>query len=1424
MFHNRPQLPILFQLWAKQALALVMLLLALGSALPGQAEDDSPQPANKVAAEKENPAAAPAEKPSEEKAAEKKKIPKAESEKPAEETKPTESPAPAPIITNRDKIALDEEGRLQFNYVGQPWLQVLQDFADASGNSLDWQELPEGDLNLTTQRKYTLLEARDLLNRHLLARGFTMLASGEVLSVMKVDALDPSLIPRAAADTLEDYAPYDFMRVTFDLPMTIDPTKAVEDVKILLSPNAKATPLLASRRLLVIDAVTNLRDVYRLLHAERSKEQEKGQPREFSLKYRRAEYVAEQVLVVLGLDPNVIKTPDELKLETQRIQMQMKLIEKGKDVSKMIKKGGPKVHVAVNRRRNSILVNAPPELMAIVVRTVARLDMPDEKGDEREEAMSLKQYQLITANPNGIIRALEDIVRLDPRSRLQGDSKAKTLLATASKADHAKILQIIEKLDAAAPPSIEVDQLGEHPPQDFFRVRFQLPLSANVLAIAIQIRGLTTPLGMVQPINSSKQIIVTDTAASLINIRDVLKAESEALEVQNKVQEFPLAHRRATEMVGQVLTMLGLNPATMSPPKLRLELRNMNLFITANQQRNSLVVSANDDKIELVRRILEQLDVPEAGEVETVGDQQTLVPYKIVAGDMVAAIKVLKEIGNLQPRTRLQSDLRSKTLYAYANKADHQKIRQFVDEMNPQLVRRVEPDHLEDFPSHDTVRVRFQLPLSTQIGVVAKQIRGVLGLGARVQALASSKQLVVVDTVANLIEVRDLLYAERIAAKSLEMPMVFPLKHRRATYVADQVMILLGLDPSARKTSTEMQFEAQRMQMMMQQASTQGRDISKLGKPTVFIAVNRRQNSLLINAPPEKIPLIERTIEQIDRPVEEGSPIASGSLTMEKYQTITAAAGSVIGALEELGNLDPKTQLQGDATGKVIYAYASQTDHATIKRMISKLDGTGRKPEVRWLPSSLPADQVAGSIMALIVPPKKKEKNDTPWWYYRSNDKSKNKDERNDGFRILPDIEHNRLLLWATEAELEEVDNLIDKLSENLESAAGVPRKVRRLESRDPETIRKLLEQLQSTWPGKNPLEIQPLPAKKKPEAEENRVQEPEDKLTKANNSRQFWLAQVIEEGEQPTAPPIKIAVNEYGEILLASEDTEALDQLEELVEQISPIQTEFHTFSLRYIDVLDVVYNLEAYFAGELAEEKGESILDWFGRSRDTKAKPKPMTLGKRPPLRFIDDHRTNTLIVANANARQLHIIREQIAIYDRPPNPDLFYKRRTEAIKIKHSRAADIAGSLKEVFRDLLSSRDKTFRTKEGKQSGIVSRESSYIFGDARRTVKGSEGPVLVNFKGALSIGIDEISNSVIISAREEVLDTIKETITMLDQAAKPKTIIRIHAANGVLDAADLQQLIANALSNPWTGGKPGKSSAGKRTRKPTARRVGR
>ncbi len=777
-----------------------------------------------------------------------------------------------------------------------------------------------------------------------------------------------------------------------------------------------------------------------------------------------------------------------------------------------------------------------------------------------------------------------------------------------------------------------------------------------------------------------------------------------------------------------------------------------------------------------------------------------------------------------------------------------------ISKLDPSLIPRAEADDLEDYAPHDFFKVTFSLPHSMEPAKAAEDVKILLSPNAKVTPLLASKRLLVIDAVANLRDVRNLLYAEQMVVDQIIKPYERRLKHRRADFVADQIMVVLGLDPAARKTPQELQIEQQKMQMMtkMQQ---KGKDVSKLLQkdgPKVFIAVNLRQNSILVNAPPDLMPTIVRTIDLFDRPDGAGEAISSGPLSMKTYKTVTASPVEVIKSLQEIGSLDPMTQLRSDLSSKSIYAYATTADHAKIDSMIDKLDGTGRRAEVIWL-RRLAADQVAGTIVALLVGEEKKEEPRQSFWSYRrSNDEKKEV-----GFKAIADVESNRLLLWANDAELEEVNKLLVQLGEIPSDESRNPNTVRVIPSHDPETTAGLLRQLEQTWSGKNRLQIHTPPAgtqDKKPEQKEKTPVKPvakEDTLTQHRVQRlelpasRLGLAQFAgyetasdEKKSRPeqaprssgktesspaaadanpdakAASPIDIFVTKDGRIVLRSDDPAALDELEDLLGELSPPQDEFQIFHLHNASAYWVVDYLEQYFEDELLGGTEARFNIWGDYRGQKKKKPGAATLSKRRLLRFIHDVDTNTILVQNTSPTQLRIIKQLIKVYDQPMSEDAVSTRHTEAIKIKYSRAADIATSLKEAYRDLLSSKDKEF---QGKEKGEKSRnETSYRFSygppeDEKKSKK--PDAVKIAFEGALSVGVDEISNSIIISAQEEVWESVRQIVLQLDEAAKPNTIIHVHEVSRLVPTSTLQKALASALGEPWPGGKPpkGKSSKG-------------
>ena len=294
----------------------------------------------------------------------------------------------------------------------------------------------------------------------------------------------------------------------------------------------------------------------------------------------------------------------------------------------------------------------------------------------------------------------------------------------------------------------------------------------------------------------------------------------------------------------------------------------------------------------------------------------------------------------------------------------------------------------------------------------------------------------------------------------------------------------------------------------------------------------------------------------------------------------------------------------------------------------------------------------------------------------------------------------------------------------------------------------------------------------------------------------------------------MKVTVTPDGRLVIASQDSAALDRLEDLVDEIAPPASRFKMFRLDYAKAVDVYYNLKEYFEEELKGEGGQ-VLDWWGYVQDTGPKDEGMRLSKRHTLRLIWDPPSNSILVANASPSQLYEIEQLIKEYDQPASADSTKTRSTGVIKIRYSRASKIAAAIKDVYRDLLSSKDKEFDKGERKEQGST-RESVTVIRYNSGGGEGGEGgpkktaPLKVGFEGALSIGADDVSNVLLISAQEEIFDGVVQMVHRLDEEARPRTTVQVHRVSGHVDAKKLQKALSGALGTPWLGSRPEKPEA--------------
>ncbi len=388
--------------------------------------------------------------------------------KPAENTPPEaikrkSEPPEAPNKREFD-VKPDEQGMLQFQFRNQAWPDLMRWLSEVSNMSLDWQELPGDYLNLSTQRKHSLEETRDLFNRHLLARGFTILEFDGILQVSKTKGINTSQVPKVDVSKLDSLPPHRFVRVSFSLNSLIA-ADVVSELKPLISGNGDLHALAATNRLEAMDTAANLSELNRILNEEQSQSTLEGLAREFVLEYVRANDAKDQLRQFLGLETAKKSGPmspeEQMAAQQQQMMMQQQQQQRqqqGLPAPPKTKDKGD-IYLVANARRNSVIASAPPDKMAIIAAFVRRIDVANENADSmRMLEARMKVYRLSSLDPKQLVASLLSMDVLEPTTRLEVDEKNKAVIAHASIADQYAIQQTIKRLDGSA-RDVDVIQL-----------------------------------------------------------------------------------------------------------------------------------------------------------------------------------------------------------------------------------------------------------------------------------------------------------------------------------------------------------------------------------------------------------------------------------------------------------------------------------------------------------------------------------------------------------------------------------------------------------------------------------------------------------------------------------------------------------------------------------------------------------------------------------------------------------------------------------------------------------------------------------------------------------------------------------------------------------------------------------------------------
>jgi type II secretory pathway component GspD/PulD (secretin) len=338
------------------------------------------------------------------------------------------------------ELTVTEDGKFKFTFIFTPWRTVLEYFAKQGGYAFATDKWPSGTFNYTDPRPYTAEQAIDLLNMHLLTKGFILVKREKLLRLFDTandGSVPPEFVPEIGPEDLANRGEFELVTVTYQLDRW-PATEAEGQIKKRLGPYGSITVFETARQLAVTELGGRQRWIKRMIDAVEQPNAPKDEkfgvirlnrltPTEFMNHVRQ----------LYGIAPDKFETDDKsLRLSPNELDSVVYCFGKG-----------PKIEQAQELARQ-IDGNAP-----------GARGGSGGLGFTIAEQPQFKVYTIWRADPvmvENVIRTL--LANSAPELRVQRDEKSNRINVLAKGLQHQAIAAIINEMENEA-GSVEVIKL-----------------------------------------------------------------------------------------------------------------------------------------------------------------------------------------------------------------------------------------------------------------------------------------------------------------------------------------------------------------------------------------------------------------------------------------------------------------------------------------------------------------------------------------------------------------------------------------------------------------------------------------------------------------------------------------------------------------------------------------------------------------------------------------------------------------------------------------------------------------------------------------------------------------------------------------------------------------------------------------------------
>ena len=694
-------------------------------------------------------------------------------------------------------------------------------------------------------------------------------------------------------------------------------------------------------------------------------------------------------------------------------------------------------------------------------------------------------------------------------------------------------------------------------------------------------------------------------------------------------------------------------------------------------------------------------------------------------------------------------------------------------------------------------------PLGSMTPDEAKvQLPQMVGPWGQVVVLESARQAKVTERAEKLIAIRNVI------KQSAQEVHEITLQHRSAEELLQTARPLLELEPGENSNDD------------------------------IRISVGLYGDRIYATGLASKVSILENLIEKADKPLEGTDDAEDAEVARPIFQphpVRLADPATVFDVLQTLLQDEPNTRLTIEPSTDAIVALATPATHAKIDEVIQKMEGSGEDFKVFQLNRIDPAQ-------ALLTINK----------YFGVGD---SEDETGKGPIVDGDPATGKMWVRGSADEIKQIERLLEEL-DGSSSDGLLSGKVRLLQINGRQA-QDVIRQLQMYWrmTGRdNPIRligptsggasggfngIEELPLNRPDDDPQNQpsrtIYTPEpDQDASRQPQKEYYLVQApvssssqadseVAPAEQPTqSPDILIEMTPNG-IRIASDDTEALDQLEELLTQLAgPIGVQSglpKIFWLKYIKA-DVAAEMVAAILGgsdsssgltdTISSGLGGGMLGGImglatgggGSSSQSTAKSVLTSTGT---VNIVADMRLNALFI-QANEVDILTIQMILEKIDREDSPeDIQIAGTPRLIPVIYSNAEDVAKVIKEVYADRMGGGDSS-RGGGGGSSGRGGPPSPQDFLNAIRGGRGGRGgnDAAKSERSKIVVAVDTQSNSLIVTAPKQDFQEIELLVAAIDEAGKEdgeteRTVYRVPGdVNGENVFKALQAMLAESAAS--------------------------